>query len=88
MAHDFVCRTSYMENVGEAPLRRFVGCGIARYCSEKCQREHWPLHQEECLAGQEQLKRKRKLQSQLEALKALALSQGADQGMIDAAIAA
>ena len=24
MAHDFVCRTSYMENVGEAPLRRFV----------------------------------------------------------------
>ena len=48
----------------------------------------WPLHQEECLAGQEQLKRKRKLQSQLEALKALALSKGADQGMIDAAIAA
>ena len=64
------------------------GCGIARYCSEKCQREHWPLHQEECLAGQEQLKRKNKLQSQLKALKALALSQGADQAMIDAAIAA
>ena len=32
----------------------------------------WPLHQEECLAGQEQLKRKKKLQSQLDALKALA----------------
>ena len=36
-------------------LSRMVcsGCGVARYCSEKCQREHWPLHQEQCLACQE-----------------------------------
>ena len=30
------------------------GCGKARYCSEACQREHWPFHQKECLACQEQ----------------------------------
>ena len=44
--------------------------------------------QKEVVAIQEQLKRFVKLQSQVDALKALALSKGADQGMIDAAIAA
>ena len=28
------------------------GCGVARYCSEKCQREHWPRHQQDCLTCQ------------------------------------
>jgi hypothetical protein len=25
------------------------GCGVARYCSEACQREHWPEHQKNCM---------------------------------------
>ena len=29
------------------------GCGMARYCSEECQRQHWPLHREQCMACQE-----------------------------------
>ena len=33
------------------------GCGVARYCSLQCQREHWPRHQEECLACQELARR-------------------------------
>ena len=75
-------------HLGEPRLLVCSGCGLARYCDEDCQRAHWPLHQGECLAIQEQLKRFVKLQSQVDALKALALSKGADQGMIDAAIAA
>ena len=54
-------------HLGEPRYMVCSGCGIARYCSEKCQREHWPLHQEECLAVQEQLKRKSKLQRMIDA---------------------
>ena len=36
------------------------GCGVARYCSEACQAEHWPYHQEECLACQELITRRQR----------------------------
>ena len=48
------------------------GCGVARYCSEECQRLHWPCHQEECLAVQAAELRKedieRRLRARIEAL--------------------
>ena len=59
------------------------GCGIMRYCSEECQREHWPVHQKECLKWQKLIlqqkavdmqyarekEKGRRLSAQLEALK-------------------
>ena len=39
-------------HLGEPRYMVCSGCGMARYCSEECQREHWPRHQEECLAVQ------------------------------------
>ena len=41
-------------HLGEPRYMVCSGCGVARYCSEQCQREHWPFHQKECLACQEQ----------------------------------
>ena len=39
-------------HLGEPRYMVCSGCGVARYCSEECQRAHWPCHQEECLAVQ------------------------------------
>ena len=47
--------TKCMGYVGEASLRRLVaGPWKFQYCSEKCQREHWPFHQKNCLECQYQ----------------------------------
>ena len=40
-------------HLGEPRYMVCSGCGVARYCSEQCQREHWPFHQKDCLACQE-----------------------------------
>lgn len=31
-----------------APLRGCSACKAARYCDRACQREHWPVHREDC----------------------------------------
>ena len=40
-------------NLSEPRLLVCAGCGegrgVARYCSEACQREHWPEHQKSCM---------------------------------------
>lgn len=35
---------------GETKLKVCAGCGIAKYCSEYCQRQHWPSHKQACKA--------------------------------------
>ena len=39
-------------HLGEPRYMVCSGCGVARYCSEECQRLHWPRHREECHAIQ------------------------------------
>ena len=41
------------------------GCGVARYCSEECQRLHWPRHQKECLAYQAALRKTEDIERQI-----------------------
>ena len=41
-------------HLGEPRYMVCSGCGVARYCSEQCQREHWPFHQKNCLECQYQ----------------------------------
>jgi len=43
------CQHCLMCASGEASeLKRCAACKHVRYCSEACQRDHWPVHKEEC----------------------------------------
>ena len=52
-------------HLGEPRYMVCSGCGMARYCSEKCQREHWPWHQEVCLAIQAERRKKEEFERQI-----------------------
>lgn len=55
-------------HLGEPRYMVCSGCGAARYCSEECQRLHWPQHQKKCLAVQAfRAKRKAREAAELEA---------------------
>jgi len=34
----------------DADLLACGACGMDKYCSKKCQREHWPMHRKVCKA--------------------------------------
>src|ERR1019366_1727825 len=36
------------ENCGRKTRKTCQRCGIAKYCSPKCQKEDWEVHQDEC----------------------------------------
>ncbi|KAF8175858.1 hypothetical protein BJ912DRAFT_1147013 [Pholiota molesta] len=30
------------------PVKKCAGCGLTYYCSQECQKEHWPIHKPNC----------------------------------------
>ena len=54
--------TSYAIGPPEVRLRRCSRCEMQWYCSEACQRAHWPAHKAACRAMQARMSRKRHMQ--------------------------
>ena len=43
-----LCASCGIAGVDDVKLKKCTGCYLVRYCSIKCQRDHWPQHKKEC----------------------------------------
>ncbi len=48
MSREEVCGNCGTAEIDEIKLKKCGGCGLIRYCSAGCQREHRPKHKKEC----------------------------------------
>ena len=55
MQHCASCGTAGGDDIN-IKLKRCNGCYLVRYCSVKCQKEHWPKHKRECKKRAAELK--------------------------------